>query len=136
MAGNTEWETSADSIRERHCVTCDHTGYSHFYDRLGNLAECHVSACKCLLFSDPTGLSPTEIDTMMSQCWDEDADAIIHNIAALIAGLQVPISLGMGRDGVLGTAAEPWHELFNVVGGGWCTTEEIESRLRERLTPR
>jgi hypothetical protein len=62
-----------------------------------------------------------------------DGDFIISEMAKLIAGLQVPISLGMGRDGILGTAAEPWHRLFEKVGGGWCTADEIEKRLRERL---
>lgn len=57
----------------------------------------------------------------------------IRDIAELIAGLGVPVSLGMGRDGLLGKAFEPWKRLYDRFGGGWSSADEIESRLRERL---
>ena len=64
-----------------------------------------------------------------------EADNILTEIAKLLAGLQVPVSLGMGRDGVLGTAYEPWLALWDRhhIGGGWRTYEEVEQRLREKL---
>jgi hypothetical protein len=62
-----------------------------------------------------------------------EADSIIADIAKVLAGLQVPVSLGMGRDGILGTAYEPWLALWEQVGGGWKNSEEIEHRLREKL---
>ena len=77
--------------------------------------------------------SQEEVDNLMSQCWSEEADDIVTEISKLIAGLQVPVSLGMGRDGILGTAYEPWLALWEQVGGGWKNAEEVENSLREKL---
>ena len=62
-----------------------------------------------------------------------EQDAMVRDIAELIAGLAVPVSLGMGRDGLLGVAYEPWQRLYNSVGGGWSSADEIEQRLRDRI---
>jgi len=63
----------------------------------------------------------------------EFKDAVIADIAKLIGGLAVPVSLGMGRDGLLGTAYEPWQRLYNRFGTAWSSAEEIEQRMREIL---
>jgi hypothetical protein len=61
------------------------------------------------------------------------SDDTIRDIAELIQGLAVPVSLGMGSDGLLGTAYEPWQRLYSRFGSGWSSVDEIEKRLRERL---
>lgn len=58
-----------------------------------------------------------------------DRDEIVSDIAKLIAGLQVPMSMSMP----LGMAIEPWRRLHYLTGPGWKTPEEIEVRLREHL---
>jgi hypothetical protein len=63
----------------------------------------------------------------------EEAKETVAEIAKLIAGLSVPVSLGMGSDGLLGTAFEPWQKLYNKFGGGWSSAEEIEKKLSEVL---
>jgi hypothetical protein len=58
-------------------------------------------------------------------------DELIHEIAGLIAGLQVPRSLG-GR--MLGTATEHWDALhINLVGFGWSDADAYEKKLKEIL---
>lgn len=56
-------------------------------------------------------------------------DEVIHDIAAMIAGCQVPASLD-GRV-MLGTAYEPWQRLFSGLHTfGWTDAEQIEKELR------
>jgi hypothetical protein len=59
-------------------------------------------------------------------------DDVIADIAALIAGLQVPVSLG-GRQ-YLGQGYDPWHRLFEKLHSfGWVDAEQIEKELRAVL---
>lgn len=59
-------------------------------------------------------------------------DEAIGDIAKLIAGLQVPVSLG-GRQ-YLGEGYDPWHRLFSKLHSfGWTDAEQIEKELRAML---
>lgn len=57
-------------------------------------------------------------------------DELIENIAKVMAGLQVPMSMHMP----LGAAIEPWSDLHTaLIGFGWATKEMWEESLREIL---
>ena len=58
-------------------------------------------------------------------------DDFISQVAALVAGLQVPVSIG-GKM-ALGAAYEPWSRLLNEVNGGfgWTDREKCEARFAE-----
>lgn len=58
-----------------------------------------------------------------------NSDETIRDLAQVLQGLQVPMSMGMP----LGTATEPWRRLHHEVGPGWHDTDQIESKLRELL---
>jgi len=71
----------------------------------------------------------------MSDREQMSADEIIWNIAGLIAGLEVPVSLGMGSNGMLGTAYGHWKALYDEIHiFGYAYAEEIEEVLRKRLS--
>lgn len=55
-------------------------------------------------------------------------DEFIATVAKVLAGLQVPASMGM-----LGTAREPWAKLHELAGMGWHDAEEYEQAIREVL---
>ena len=57
----------------------------------------------------------------------------VAEIAKLIAGLAVPVSLGMGRDGLLGAAYAPWQRLYDEFGGSWARADEIEAKLTKTM---
>jgi hypothetical protein len=58
---------------------------------------------------------------------------LIKTLAKMLAGMQAPLSLGLG---VLGAAEEPYREVLREVPGfGWKTPEDFEPWLRERLQP-
>lgn len=60
-------------------------------------------------------------------------DEFIRNIAQLLAGLQVPISMELP----LGTATVAWTELHRSLHGfGWATAEDYEREIREVLKSR
>ena len=50
MASNTEWAGAIVVLRDEDCTECGHDGWSHFYDKVGVLAECHAPACHCLRY--------------------------------------------------------------------------------------
>lgn len=56
-------------------------------------------------------------------------DEIITAIAEVLAGLQVPVSMGMP----LGAAEQPWRNLHNELPSGWHEVAEYETMLRTRL---
>jgi hypothetical protein len=56
-------------------------------------------------------------------------DELIADMAAVISGLQVPVSLGMN----IGKARDPWGRIFDSTGFGWKDAETIEAWLRETL---
>lgn len=57
-------------------------------------------------------------------------DEFVNDVAALIAGLQVPVSLGMP----LGAATEPWRRLKNAtVAVGWSDADEVAEGIRRIL---
>lgn len=64
----------------------------------------------------------------------ETKTSTIRDVAELINGLAVPVSLGMGSSGMLGTAFEPWKRLYDEFGGYWASADEIEARLAKALT--
>jgi hypothetical protein len=60
----------------------------------------------------------------------EDREALIRDIAALMRGLAVPISLELP----LGSALSPWIDIHSrLIGFGWATTEQYEEALRKVL---
>lgn len=52
-------------------------------------------------------------------------------MAETVAGLQVPISLGMSS--LLGTAREPAIRLKDTTGSGWTDADELETEFRRIL---
>jgi hypothetical protein len=59
-----------------------------------------------------------------------DRDVLIQEIAALISGLAVPVSVNMP----IGAALAPWSALHSrLIGFGWGTAEQYEAALREVL---
>ena len=59
-----------------------------------------------------------------------DKDEIIAEMAKLLAGLQVPVSMGMP----LGAALEPWQRLYrNFNSFGWTDAEVLETELKKAL---
>lgn len=57
-------------------------------------------------------------------------DEFIDTVAKLVAGLQVPVSLGLP----LGEARDPWGRLSDLSGFGWKTSEEIAESFRQHLS--
>ncbi len=55
----------------------------------------------------------------------------IATVAKLVAGLQVPVSMGMP----LGQAREPWGQLHNLLRSGWHEPEEYEIAFAKVLNP-
>lgn len=62
-------------------------------------------------------------------------DDVIANIAKVVAGLQVPLSMP-GSARFFGAAHEPYRELLGALGPGfgWTNDEEVERNLRALLT--
>lgn len=61
-------------------------------------------------------------------------DEFITNVAKLVAGLQVLVSM-RGNPEILGAAAEPWQALLHEKGGfGWTNAEELEKAFRTILS--
>lgn len=63
-------------------------------------------------------------------------DELIANLAALIAGLAVPISMPRGPVGeaILGQVTTPWSDIHSqLIGFGWAMKQDYEERLREVL---
>jgi hypothetical protein len=59
-----------------------------------------------------------------------DRDELICALAALLAQLAVPVSM----KAPLGGAAETWTGVHrDLIGFGWASAEDYETRLRERL---
>jgi hypothetical protein len=59
-------------------------------------------------------------------------DAFIKEVAQLLAGLQVPISLKLP----LGAAAPAWTQLHRgLYGFGWASADDYEARINEVLEP-
>lgn len=59
-----------------------------------------------------------------------ERDALIQDIAALIRGLCVPVSLEVP----IGAALAPWSALHSrLIGVGWATAEQYEEALRKVL---
>ena len=57
-------------------------------------------------------------------------DELIQDLAQVLEGLQVPISLAMP----LGVAIEPWRRLHDeLIGFGWAGSEQYHTALREAL---
>lgn len=56
-------------------------------------------------------------------------DELIKQMAEILSGLQVPLSMGMP----LGAAIEPYQAVLNDAGFGWKSAEDFESYLRQRL---
>jgi hypothetical protein len=57
-------------------------------------------------------------------------DEVIRGVAELLAGLAVPVSLGMPP----GTAREAWSSVHGqLVGLGWYDADQYEAALREAL---
>lgn len=54
----------------------------------------------------------------------------IHELAKLLAGLQVPLSLGVP----LGAAREPLTELYSQLPWGWADESAFEQMLKEKLS--
>ena len=62
-----------------------------------------------------------------------DRDELIAQLALVLAGLQVPLSLP-GSDMRLGTAREPYVKLLSELPGfGWRDAADFEAGLREVL---
>jgi hypothetical protein len=57
-------------------------------------------------------------------------DELIHDLAEILAGLQVPLSMD-GR--ILGAAAAPYRQILRDSGYGWRGSEDFEEYLRDRL---
>lgn len=57
-------------------------------------------------------------------------DETITNLAQIIVGLQVPMSLGIP----LGTAVDPWRELHCVIGFGWHDLDTVKAKLEVLLS--
>lgn len=58
-------------------------------------------------------------------------DQLVRDLAEIMAGLQVPYSIGKQ---VLGAAAEPWKRVWDRLGMfGWVNADEIAEKLREAL---
>lgn len=57
-------------------------------------------------------------------------DEMITAVAEVLAGLQVPVSMGMP----LGQAEQPWRNLHGELPSGWHKTAEYEAMLRDKLT--
>lgn len=63
-----------------------------------------------------------------------DRDETIKLTAALIAGLQVPVSIFPQPKIILGAGYDAWSELKDgLVGFGWTDVESVEHALREVL---
>jgi hypothetical protein len=61
----------------------------------------------------------------------ERRQQVIENLAKVLAGLQVPYSIGRR---ILGTAAEPWSELQRQLHMiGWNDSEQYKTALEEVL---
>jgi hypothetical protein len=59
-------------------------------------------------------------------------DEFIRNVAQLLAGLQVPVSMEMP----MGTATVAWTELHRGLHGfGWATADDYEREISEVLEP-
>lgn len=58
------------------------------------------------------------------------SDEALDDLAELLAGLQVPLSLGHG---LLGAADEPYRRLLGELGFGWRDAEEFRAGLVELL---
>jgi hypothetical protein len=57
-------------------------------------------------------------------------DEVIRGLAELLAGLAVPVSLGMP----LGTARDAWGSVHGQLAGlGWYDADKYEAALREAL---
>ncbi len=55
---------------------------------------------------------------------------VVRDLAEVLAGLQVPVSMGMP----LGAAREPWGRLDDrLVGFGWHDADDFEAALLEAL---
>lgn len=57
-------------------------------------------------------------------------EELIAALGKMLAGLQVPLSLGGPR---LGAAAEPYREILRDSGFGWRDADEFADYLRRRL---
>lgn len=58
-------------------------------------------------------------------------EEILAALGAVLAGLQVPVSMGMP----LGAATEPWTRLHReLTGVGWSDAESYTAALTERLS--
>jgi hypothetical protein len=58
-------------------------------------------------------------------------DEILAAIGAVLAGLQVPISVGMP----LGAATDPWRKLHEqLVDFGWADSDQYTEALKRELT--
>lgn len=53
----------------------------------------------------------------------------VTKVALLVAGLQMPVSLGVP----LGTAREPWADLHGLLRSGWHEPKEYEAAFMEIL---
>lgn len=64
-----------------------------------------------------------------------ERDQLIETLAAVLAGLQAPLSMS-GDLGVtvLGAADEPYRRILADRGFGWCDAAEFEDYLRKVLT--
>jgi hypothetical protein len=61
---------------------------------------------------------------------DLSRDEMIKDMAKLLAGLQVPVSMGMP----LGAAKDPWVRLHRGLHAfGWAGAEDYEAEIREVL---
>lgn len=59
-----------------------------------------------------------------------------ENVARLVAGLQVPVSIGGSPDGILGPVAGPaWSKLLHEVNGGfgWTNVDACQEAFGEIL---
>lgn len=56
-------------------------------------------------------------------------DQLIDDMASVMAGLQVPLSLGMH----FGTADEPYRRILNETGFGWRDADDFRTALTEIL---
>jgi hypothetical protein len=65
---------------------------------------------------------------MMSQ------EQFVRQVAVLVAGLQVPVSI-RGGPAVLGAGADAWQALLHEVNGGfgWTTTDKCHAKFTELL---
>lgn len=63
---------------------------------------------------------------------DDARDRLIANLARLLAGLAVPVSMQMP----LGAATAAWSELHGqLIRFGWASADDYETALRDVLTP-